>query len=319
VYLFDAVNGSLLREYGLGVSDAAIDPDTRTCYFADSVGWIQACGLDGQLEHICPVRFTQDFIHVLIWRHRDEYLVFSRSLGWPVTTMPEVWAAERVQLGDPARVDKDRILEETRSAGRLLQRKNKLLPPPTDGRWFWLATHNRLYALTKDLKVVRSLDGEFDPLAISLDESGGIYLLVADGEGAALWILTPEGERLLKVALPDTVSPPAAPPLIDHHHRSVVIGETGLVVVASDGTVAWQRNFEGFGGHPLQACITDDDQLLVSAGSQILAFDPKGQPTVLYEDNAETFLTAPVLDENGRLFVGSQSAVYCLMPGPVTR
>jgi hypothetical protein len=316
VYLFNGGDGSSLEAYDLGPSDVAVDPLSHTFYFADPMGYVQACRLDGRVEHVCPVRFNQEFSHVLLWRYPDGYLIFSRSVSPPAVTFPKVWAVERVELGDPARTDEDRLLAGARSAGTLLQRKSKLLPPPMDGRWFWLATYDRVYALGQDLGVVRALDGEFDPLAISLDESGRIYLVVRDGERAALWILNQKGERSLRVTLPDAVSRPVAPPLIDGHHRSVILGEASLAVVDHTGAVRWQRDFEGLDGARLRASLTGNDQLLVAGGPRVAAFDREGLQTVIYERANEQFLTAPILDERGRLFIASQTALYCLVPGP---
>jgi hypothetical protein len=57
---------------------------------------------------------------------------------------------------------------------------------------------------------------------------------------------------------------------------------------------------------------TADDQLLVTAGAAITAWNAGGEPRVLYHVDGDALETAPVLTSHGELLAASRTKLYCL-------
>jgi hypothetical protein len=64
------------------------------------------------------------------------------------------------------------------------------------------------------------------------------------------------------------------------------------------------------------AVVTANDQLLVSVGSMLLAFDEKGERRTLYAFEGEELVTQPILTERERIIVATQESLYYLVPKP---
>jgi sugar lactone lactonase YvrE len=151
---------------------------------------------------------------------------------------------------------------------------------------------------------------------MSLDESGFVYVIVltegADGvQRHAVWVLTPQGERLMDVTLPEMTD--YSPPIVGYNHQVYILLEDRILAISSEGDVLWN---EGAGGPIAGAVVTADGQLVVAAGSLIVAFDAAGERSVLYYEEGTQWMTPPVLTERQRLFIASQQHLYCLQLKP---
>lgn len=185
------------------------------------------------------------------------------------------------------------------------------------------ADPGRVLWFSHALQATQLVVGSFRPVALSLDESGWVHLLVDEGETPAndddnaepvpgqraLWVMNPSGQRILRWSLPDPLHRADTPPLVGHGHRVSVIGGGMLLTVEPTGGIAWCRPVaEG-----ARATVCADDQVLVSEGKQITVFDTTGQRRVLCTVE-EPLVTRPILTANGRLLAASNETLYCFVP-----
>lgn len=228
-----------------------------------------------------------------------------------------------VDLGDPIQVDRGDLKSPT--PAKSLGAPTHLMVLAVHRDQIVFAVPGRIYFSGWDLQPSLALEGSFQPLSLSLDEMGRIYLVVQTEGREELWVITPQGERFLSAALPNEPADPLAnpddatvanPPIIGYDHRIYVRMRnrskmTGrLLAISLDGKVLWDYPISDFeqGGQ----VITADDRLLVAEGDKLLAFKDSATPEVLHQFPGETLMTAPVLTQKGELLVATESALYCL-------
>ena len=190
-----------------------------------------------------------------------------------------------------------------------------LARPPRDGTVAVLATTDRFYFMDDRLNVIRAITGEFQPLSLSLDDTGRLYVLVRSGGEGRFWIVTREGARLLDLAVPlgpDTFPPP---PIIDRSGRAYLLLPGEVLALDATGEIAWREKVEG----TLFATLTADGTLVAAVGPNVLAFDAEGKQRILATVADEALRTPPVFDARGRLYVSSEHHLYCLNTAPRVR
>jgi len=165
---------------------------------------------------------------------------------------------------------------------------------------------DRLLIVDSNLKIVSAFSDNFAPLSISTDEAGRIYLLNDNENGRCLWVITKEGEKLFSVEVPEAL---VHPPIVGYDHRVFIPCEKNIAIIEQDGkhlsSYIIKHKFNG-------AIVTADDNLLVSDGSEVVAFDNKGESTVLFKSDTSEFCTPPVITESGNILVASKEYLYCL-------
>jgi hypothetical protein len=174
-----------------------------------------------------------------------------------------------------------------------------------------LAYREQIEFLDLHLRHLGELKAGFAPVAMSLDETGQVYLLVQAEAGRSLWIVRPTGERTVSLSLAPSTS--IRPPLVGLDHRIFLLESGRLMAIGADGRRLWERSLVGdLGG----AVVTANDRVLVASGHEILSLDPEGKATVLYDFLGEGLLTPPVLTSRGDLLVASATKLYCLNVTP---
>jgi hypothetical protein len=149
----------------------------------------------------------------------------------------------------------------------------------------------------------------FEPLALSVDRAKRIYVVVRAEAAAALWVITPEGERVLSVPIRGGNDLGAHPPVVGYAHRVHLFVDSRIVTVGPTGAVLWEQALEGaFGG----AIVTADDELVASEGSSVSAFDGTGRRRVLQRFPDGSVRTPPVLTASGSILVATERDLYCL-------
>ena len=301
--------GRTLRLGNNGRSDIAVSPDGASFYYMDANGFVAWHSSDGELEHLCFARLQEQYRRLLIRREAAHYFVVSLSNGRPPWGPGDLWAVEKISIGDSSRVDVGKVLLDSDSAGMLIQKKDKLLIPASAEGTTVLATRERLYLMNDDLRITRALTGKFDPLALSTDPLKRVYVLVRTENVTALWMVTFEGERVFSFAIPAELQVGAFPPIVGYGHQVYLFAGSRVVAIAPSGALLWEHELQGgFGG----AVVTAEDQLLVSEGSCVSAFDIKGQRRTLYRLTDESARTPPVLTSTGGLLVATERNLYRL-------
>src|SRR5262249_46622946 len=143
---------------------------------------------------------------------------------------PSKSVVEAIDLRERVTADDLGLLTSGRSLGNLL------VPDPgvvaaMHGGVIVFAYPDRVILADLDLKVIRALGGSFVPWQLSLDETGRIYMVVTANRRQALWLLTPEGERIYALELPNEVSAAVMPPVLGDHQRGDLATKGHLVPV----------------------------------------------------------------------------------------
>jgi len=134
-------------------------------------------------------------------------------------------------------------------------------------------------------------------------------MIVQKDEGNALWIVDPDGTRMLEYPLPADFGEPAAPPIIGYDHSVYLLSSSQILALEGNGTFAWQRKSAGdfIGG-----IISSDNRLLVSESSRITAYDKKGDVESIFEFGQEKLSTPPAMREDGAILVAGEKFLFCL-------
>jgi len=295
-----------------GDSDLAFHPAFSNFCYIDGDGYVVSHQRNGDVEHLCAVRFAEGVARLMIRRDGDTYFVYSLSYGAPPLGDGEFWAVEKIDLGDISKKDETNVLTDKKRLGLVLQKTDQLLCPAVHGSTSVLATNNRLYLMDDDLKITRAITGDFEPLALSLDEDGLIHVVVHKSNGDTLWVLTPEGELRRSVLLPPGLKE-FRPPVIGFDHHIFLITSGRVLCLDGGGSVKWG---DGTKNNPGGAIVTPDNLLLVSEGSSLLVFGADGERSVLATLEGETLCTPPVLTDRGELLVAGQRRLTCLTAAP---
>ncbi len=303
--LFDKAGHQVAAGVTVG-DDAEIDPTRGLFYIANRYGNIAAYRLaDGHSEYRFPAEGTADYSRTLIHRFDNKIAIASlkRAVN-PMNPAPvRVSALEMHELTEPRQMDEDLLTSEHQTAIRHY-----------DASRVYTAFHGNLLAVTALTNVLEYLDpslvvkrrfsGTFEPQALSLDEMGRVYMLVAN----RLWMVSPRGETV-EVKLEGEVL--ASPPIIGHNHMVYLLGANQVTAITEDGKIAW--HFSSTTGRIAGAMITGDDQLLTAAGSAVISLNPaSGAASVIHEFRGEALIAPPVLTSAGELLAVTTNHLYAL-------
>jgi hypothetical protein len=211
---------------------------------------------------------------------------------------------EVIDLGASPKADDLGFLSNASALGTLLIPVPRLVAASSPDL-IVAATHDWVYLINWDLQVQAGLEGSFDPQAISLDESGRIYLLAERGGVQSLLLLKSGGERLYSLDLPPASARPLAPPIVGFDHTVYVLSGSRIFAVDAVGHQKWTKSAASITG----AVITADNRLVVADGGGVAVYDEAGEKTELLRQAG--LVTPPVLTREGELLVASRSAVYC--------
>lgn len=305
--------GKLLRAVARVAGEVVIDPDARQIFYSDPKGFLGVARLDdGALEWLVEVEFGGGYSRTLLWRHGRELGV--HGFAQPQMThgtapAPDHTVLEVIDLGDPVVADGVKFVTSSRKLAGMSSHVVPLLVAGS-GSELVLAAPGRVYRLDARLELEGDLEGDFTPVAMSLDERGHAHLVVQAKGTSALWVLDPStGERSVSAPLP--AEPTTIPPLVGWDHRTYVLLQTGVVAIEPDGREAWTVSTAAA---PVGATITRNGLLLVAVGSQVLLVEADGRSRVAI-DVGEPLATAPVLVSDRELLVASAGQLVSAAPG----
>ncbi len=302
--------GKVLAFHRLGASDVHLDPELSLFYLADTSGYVAARRLaDGGEEFVLSAYSGDDFRRSLIARQANRMTIVSVEMRIPHRIpKPDRSVLEVQDLGEKKELSSTGRLRSARRLSSLKLDTALLLTALNDGTII-LATSNWIYFVDENLHVRTALRGEFEPIALSLDEKTRIYLLVRIRSHKALWVLTEQGHRVMSFVFPAELPQQTFPPIVGYDHQVYLVIADRVVAVSSSGKLLWERTLQGkFGG----ATVTADDQLLVSEGSRIVAYGLNGQSTIQFDFGRETLSTPPVLMQGGKLLVATAENFFQL-------
>lgn len=313
--LFDA-QGASQGVGALGVGQAILDTEHDLFLGPGRTGVVTGWSLANGTRQFSLLIATDDsFRQALLARREGRLLVLSVGYkGQPHGGQPpEEALLEVYTLGPAEAVDAVGFLRGARVQARL-RRESPLLLAALHEDTVVLAAENQIILADWTLRLTTALEETFIPLAMSLDEAGRIYVVVlqrADEapERRALWVLTPDGQRLVDVTLPEAESDAYTPPIVGYDHRVHLFQGEHIVSVGADGTMQ-ERQYAG--GPIAGGLATADGWLIVAAGGLLSAFDADGERRVIHLLEDDQWVTPPVLTSRGRILVASERYLYCL-------
>jgi hypothetical protein len=305
-------SGSLIQEIPRSGAATLIHPAWSVFFAADNFGLIDAYRIsDGETRFKLGLRFGKEFSRTFIGVRGNRLIALSiEKLIDMHGPNPERSIIEAVDLGDPA-FPKSWNEENGPHVVKDLIRQSQIMYAAMAGDNLAIATVDRIYLMDLDLNIHRAMTGSFLPTDISRDEEGRIYLLVYAEKRNALWLVTPEGERVYSFVFPASFTKPISPPIVGYDHTAFIVSTEHVLSIALDGKLNWMR--PGLG--PVAgATFTPDGFLLVSEGTNLSAWDARGRRTILHTFET-TLATPPILLENSDLLVASGQRLYCLTRG----
>lgn len=305
------LEGKLLASEQLGGGPLVLDPSHAGFFAFIPDGYLCARRLlDGKEIFAFRPMFGDEYTRMFMARRGSRLLIvgWERTLDPDRTKKAEKSILEIIDLGTPPRADDMGFLVSGTPVGTLYISWPVLLTAAHDD-FIVAAAPGFVYIISWNLEVQAAWEADFVAESLSLDEMGRIYLNVRTNKRSELWLLTRQGERLYSFALPGGPYSLRVPPVIGYDHTAYVLASQHIYAVAGDGKLQWSRVAAGaIGG----ASVTADDQLLVSEGSELAAYNIKGERRTLFVLPGEQLATPPLLAAHGDLLIATKSHLYCL-------
>lgn len=307
--LFDR-RGELAGEGRAGPSHLSIETEKGLFFHVNSDGELAAQAVaDGRERFNTLLEFGDEYVRRFFVRRGSHVLL----LGNERQLDPHRhYQASRSVIGT---LDLSELLGPTPPGGEPVARNTGSLHiestqvvAAASGNRLVVAAPDRVILFDMDLALQAGYSGQFDPQAISLDEAGRAYLLVASGQAQSLWVVSPEGRRELAVSLPPVS---ITPPIIGWDHRIYLLAMDRVLVIKPTGGMLPEYKA---GAQVAGATVTADDQLLVAAGTELLAFPVRPREEtrrMLFKFSGE-LLTPPVLTAGKEILVATATELFCL-------
>lgn len=309
--LFDR-NGKMLSSAAIKSGQSVMDPAHALIYAVDQDGALSAYRFaDGRKVFTTSLAYGDTFWRQFLARSGSRLIILGvEQEAFPHRpTPPNKSVIEVKELADPLRVDPSGQLLSVRDAGNLRAESSKVTMALHAGTLAF-AVPDRIYLVDLNLKVGAALEESFEPVVLSLDEAGRVYLIAKRGEQLSLWVITPQGQRVLAYDLPPEFGIPSVPPIVGYDHRIYLTGAGRTLAINPDGKLAWEQPMSG------PAAVTADDQLLVASGSVLVAFDGRGNRRVIRDFQGDVLKTPPITASDGDILVASAQRLYRLTPLP---
>lgn len=305
-----SASGSALAEGNYNASHVVLDAAHSLFYFIDKDNFLTALRFgDAKKLFMTSPSYGSNFVRPLIARRNNRFVLAGVELeGGPHRPVPaNLSVIEYDDLGPQLQTDETGLLFSLTATGKLLVKTNKLVVA-MHGDTVVFAVSNCVFISTSDMKPKAAFTGDFEPVSISLDETGRMYLAVTLNSKRALLILSPEGAELGRYYFRPEMEELIAPPIVGYDHRVFLVSASRVVAIDPAGKPIWEG---GTRSRASGASVTANDQLLITAGSEIFAFDGLGHSSLVHAFT-ESLTSPPVITANHQLLVTSKSHLYCL-------
>jgi hypothetical protein len=310
--LFDLGGKSIiLGKHGPG--DILLDGKDGSMLFVDPFGVLEAHALaDGATRYGVSITGGDEMQRSFFAKigHRLVVASFAREIN-PHAPQPfNKSTLEVMDMGQPSVVQSEMLVSAKQERYHYFEAPR--ITAALLGDIFVAAVRGHLLVTNSGLDIRGNYTADFKPGALSLDESGRIYMLVNVNDRLAVWAITHEGERIWTYQFtPEQVIVPM-PPAVDYAHRVFMHTADSVIAIGPDGKLLWEKRVRG----PIAGlAVTTDDQTLVSTGSTLTALDPKGEPRTI-QVFKDVLNTPPAMAANGDILVASSKRLYCLTKSP---
>jgi len=316
--LFD-LGGHSLATGRIGGGGATLDPSRRCFYAADPTGPLKAWKLaDGAPAYAIEPFFGAEFERVHVARHGDAITIASveRPTDPHSPRRPDLTALEVQRVPESPAVTPLGFLERTDRTGKLMLSSTDVAIAGS-AAGLVIASHDTIYLAGPDLQVGAALRGEFESLALSLDESDRLYLLARRAGHTSVACIERDGRRRFDCEVAEIAAADARPAAVGLDHRVWVRAGNRVTVISPDGRVlATAVETAPVAG----LTLTADGWALVTEGASIVALRPVEKPGVppsferhlLFTSPDGALVTPAILVSSGQLLVGSAKRVLRL-------
>jgi PQQ-like domain len=306
--LFSLLDGRALRAGLGGPSPVAICSEEGTFRFVSSDGTLDAYRLsDGEGLWSCGAPAGDGGPHpVLANVGRATFLAgFERRVNPEAESFSPEFVAQWIDPTAAPDISPGGILRNARRSPALVGPAKGEFLGAADARGVTLTQDDLILSLSLDQQVTYARASRFSPRSVSRGGAGRSYLVVDTPDGAALWMINAQGERVFARPLPKSSR---VPPIVAADHRVFVSTDDELLAFDPEGRPLWRVS------SPLapRAVVTADGWLLVSLGEELRAFDAEGRSAVLSYSVGRPFVTAPVITAHGEILVATTETLVCL-------
>ena len=306
--LFDDI-GKNIEVANFSNSDVIIDPDHSLIYCADKNSMLTAFNLsDAKLNFILDDLYGVKYRRSFITRFENKLIVVSneQQLDPHSSQKPDVTYIQIQIMENQVKVDDLKILINSKR-GKIEKRKSAEVITAATKELLIIAYKDNIEYLDDELTAVKSFKNKFIPLAFSLDEKNNIYLIIRNEDGGhALWVVNSNGEKSFEFELPDSEN--YLPPCIGHNGIIYINLGNQILAIDQKSRLLWNKYTHQVTGIFALA----DNNLLVSEGNYVLAFDDQGERKFVFEFPEGTYLTPPFISDTGEIYIADQKNLYCL-------
>ncbi len=312
-----SMQGKTLNSGAAGFSELYIDKQTGLFFFADYNGLIQARNLqDGSHKYSFFPMFSTGYSRPAFFRKERLLDILSveenENPHGNVTLRSSV--IEAVDIGEPETIDDNGYLL---SAHRLkdIQVNSTEVNAVFSDNLAVVAAPDQIIITGAELKIARIIKGEFKPVAMSMDESGRIYIVASlagsVGKKNALWVIDSSGSKLADIELPGGAES-FNPPLLGYGLKLYVTSDKHIYSINLKENSFTEVPFEKpLGG----AVISSDNKIVLAAGKMIFGIDDNGETIYLTHLDDDKWITNPVFAGNDNLICSTGKFLYCFERG----
>jgi hypothetical protein len=188
---------------------------------------------------------------------------------------------------------------------------NPLIPVYLD-RMIVQPLENKIALVSYDLKILKVLTGDFQPLAVSSNENSILYVAAFIEDKMSLFASDIEGHIILKIRIPEIFGACASPPAIAKNGNIYWVGERGFAVFDEKGELLWKRFYPGPPGPEVYPMLYKD-VLTICSGTNCTAYNSSGDILFNIADLDSRIHTPLISNLEGRYFVGTEQGLYEIM------
>ena len=301
-------DGKQIRE---GLSDNApvtIDPHAGLFYSVGVGTMLQAVSLENaELRFKILLGHTEAFAWQLLHRSATRMIAAAaeRRLMAPAMYDPTTSLIQIIEVVSPPKVNPYKLLMSIESQREVVFKNPKLLTVASGGI-LWAVLPGLIARVGTDRKIERAWSASFTPVAASADEAGNIHLIVEADNHRELWVVTPEGDRVVRHALGEKHRTAEFPPGIGYDHRIVLWSGSRVSTFSPAAEHLWDVELpDGVRG----LSITPDGYVVAGVASAVHFIDSTGKDTAINVSDRVT--AAPVITSDGNLLVATESKLLC--------
>jgi hypothetical protein len=168
---------------------------------------------------------------------------------------------------------------------------------------------NRIAIFSHNLKIIRLIEGDFEPLFVSSGVDSILYLAAFQKNTPVLYALTTDGELIFQSSVPSGTGIIVSPPLIANDKTVYWVGTHGIAAFDEHGTFLWLHKLSRRKNRPAYPLLFGD-VLTVCFDSQCHAFDKDNKVIFTIKDIAGTVRTPLIGYGDHKYFVGTDSGIF---------